>query len=284
MDKINRNTYTVAAIALVIILGAIYFLFIFQKGPQKPTLEDQQEEVKELAEIELIMRPFVTLTPTTDGAEIIISIENMSYFDKIEYELTYMADNPQASGEKIQRGSTGTDVNTREAKYKKSILLGTASRGVRSPDKGVEDGNLALHMFKGQIEYQSETPWKLIQAGAKVSKIEDQSGNFQIQLPALGKDLFIILAETIGLPQGDKEFKVENVVLPIYGSFSVSPKFPKSAKISITLENDTTSPVIYSFNHQNLSWQKLEGQYDQSAKTLNTSIDQFATFVVVSSK
>src|SRR3990167_4899757 len=122
MDPAKRNIYLIAAVAFIAIVVAVYFLFIFQKGPKTVKPQEVSGEVKELSEIDLNKRPFVTLTPTSDGAEILISIENMSSFDRIEYELTYLADNPQIAGEKIQRGSTGTDVNTKEQKYKKSIL------------------------------------------------------------------------------------------------------------------------------------------------------------------
>src|SRR3989344_8816673 len=159
MDPAKRNIYLIAAVAFIAIVVAVYFLFIFQKGRKTVKPQEVSGEVKELSEIDLNKRPYVTLTPTSDGAEIIISIENMANFDRIEYELTYLADNPTETGQKIQRGATGTDINTKDQKYKKSILLGTASRGARSPDKGITDGKLTMHLFKGETEFQSETFW-----------------------------------------------------------------------------------------------------------------------------
>src|SRR3989344_5344421 len=165
MNPAKRTTYVIAAAALIFFIAAIYFLFIFQKGKREIKIEETQGEIKELSEIPLEKRPFVTLTPTSDGAEIIISIENMKDFDKIEYTLTYQADNPEISGEKIERGSTGFDVNTKDERYKKSILLGTASKGTRSPDKGIEDGKLTLNLFQGETEYASKTFWDLLAVG-----------------------------------------------------------------------------------------------------------------------
>src|SRR3989338_10789750 len=110
MEQSKKSTYIIAAIAFIILAAAIYFLFIFQKGEKKIKPEEFAGEVKDVAEPELARRPYVTLTPTGDGAEIIISVENMSFFDKIEYELTYLTDNPQVTCEKIERGATGTDV------------------------------------------------------------------------------------------------------------------------------------------------------------------------------
>ena len=103
MEPSKKSTYIIAAVAFIILATAIYFLFIFQKGEAKIKPEEFAGEVKDVSELEVAKRPYVTLTPTGDGAEIIISVENMSFFDKIEYELTYQADNPQVPGEKIER-------------------------------------------------------------------------------------------------------------------------------------------------------------------------------------
>src|SRR3990167_6706410 len=135
MDKTKKNIYIIASISLVVIAVAVYFLFIFQKAPKEIETDEGSSFVESIEKIDAANRHFVTLTPTADGAEIIISIEKMSYFDKIEYELTYQADNPQSAGEKIERGATGSDINPKDEKYKKSILLGTGSKGVRSPDR-----------------------------------------------------------------------------------------------------------------------------------------------------
>lgn len=284
MEQSKRTKYLVAAASFVLIVVAIFFLFIYQKGPEKIKPQENANDVKQLSEISLEKRPYVTLTPTSDGAEIIISIENMGQFDKIEYELTYMADNPQIVGEKIERGSTGTDVNTKDAKYKKSILLGTASRGVRNPDKSITDGKLTMHFAKGDAQYLSETNWDLIQAGAMPQQIHDRSSKFAVSLPSLGKDYWIILADTIGLPAQHGDFKTENVLLPVYGSFSVAPEFAKAADLSIKLSQDAKSFQLYSYSHTDSKWTKLDSSYDANSKTISAKVDSFATFVVVSSQ
>lgn len=281
--KPKRSTYIIAAVAFVFIAATIYFLFIFQKGPKQIKPQEVSGEVKQLSEIDVEKRPFVTLTPTSDGAEILISIENMVDFERIEYELTYLADNPQVAGEKIQRGSTGTDVNTKDPKYKKSILLGTASKGVRSPDTGITDGKLTMHMFKGETEYQSETSWNFEQTGLKSTTLEDASGNFQITPPTLGKNYFVIISDTIGVPTNG-QFDIKEVVLPVYGTFSVAPVFSNSAPLRIKLTQDAENPQLYSYNHTDSKWVKLDSNYDSATKTISAQTNSFATYVVVSSK
>src|SRR3989344_2552466 len=123
MDSSKKRTYIVAAAAFVLIVASIYFLFVRQKGDRAIKPGDQEKIVKDISEIDIGKRPFVTLTPTSDGAEIIIAIEKMSDFDKIEYELTYLADNPLSAGEKIERGATGSDINSKDEKYKNWIIL-----------------------------------------------------------------------------------------------------------------------------------------------------------------
>ncbi len=284
MDKANKSTYIVAAAALIIILGAIYFLFIFNKKPKQIRSQDVQSEIKKVDDVDIAKRPYLTLTPTTDGAEVIISMENMGEFDKIEYELTYLADNPQIAGEKIQRGSTGTDIDTKSPQYKKSILLGTASKGVRSPDKNVSDGKLTLHMFKGGIEYQSETPWLLKKEGATADIITDPSGKFKFNIPNMGKDYWMILTETVGIPPNYKDFKPQDVVLPINAIFTIGPKFTKAADFTVTAGQDLKSPVVYKYDRSDNSWLKLQSSYDQSTKTIKASTDSTGSYTIVSPK
>ena len=282
MDKSRRSTYIIAAISLIVIVVAIYFLFIFEREPDKKTRATNiPEDVKELNEAGLENKPYVTLTPTSDGAEIIISIENMSYFDEIEYELTYLADNPTVAGEKIERGSTGFDVNTADEKYKKSILLGTGSRGVRTPDTGVTDGKLTLHLFKGDTEYFSESQWDLHEVGLAPQTIEDNSGDFQIEVPTLGKNYFVILAETVGLPPLSP-FDAQDAQKPIFGTFSIAPSFSSSAVLSIKTSEDVVSPQLYSYDVADSAWSQVQSTYSESSQTVTASVDSFATFAVVS--
>ena len=279
MEQSKKSTYIIAAAAFVILTVVIYFLFIFQKGETKPKPEEFAGEVKNVSELEVIRRPYVTLTPTGDGAEIIISVENMSFFDKIEYELTYLADNPQVSGEKIERGATGTDVNTKDEKYKKSMLLGTASRGTRSPDTGVTDGVLTMHLAKGDIEYFSESKWDLFEAGATVRSIADRDNTFQVENLSLGKNYWIIIADTVGLPP-NSPYDLTSAVLPTKGVFSIAPEFSKSAKLAINVKDDLKDPKLYSFR-EDIKWQEREMNYDSSQKTVKASIGFFASFVIV---
>lgn len=281
MDPAQKKKYAVAALSFVVITAAVYFLFIFQGSPKEMKKGEQEGELKDISEIQLRDKPYVTLTPTADGAEIIISMENMAFFDGIEYELTYLADNPQAPGEKIQRGSTGTDVNTKDEKYKRSILLGTASRGVRSPDRGISDGKLSLHLFKAEGEYLSETEWNLFEIGSAKTTIASQQKHVKLEVPqTLGKTYWVILADTVSIPPTfDKD--IATIVPPVFGTFSIAPKFTKPASLTLNVQNDLTAVQIHLYT-QDGKWETKD--LDTKGKTFSTTINNFATFIVTSSE
>src|SRR3990167_4730931 len=85
----NKKKYIIAAISLVVILAAVYFLFIFTKGAKSIKPQDSSGEVKSLSDVEIGKRPFVTLTPASEGAQIKISIEKKSYWDSISFDFAY---------------------------------------------------------------------------------------------------------------------------------------------------------------------------------------------------
>lgn len=283
LDKNKKSTYIAAAAALFFIVAAVYGLFIFQKGAKDIKPKDQASEVKSLEDIELAKRPYITLTPTLPGAEIVISMENISYFSSIECELQYLADNPQEIGNKIARGATCSGINTKDEKYKVAILLGTASKGVSSPDRGIIDGQLFLHMFKDEKQYDKEIPWEIILTGTAVKELKDKQDKFHMELPKFEKPYWIILTDTIGVPPKDWEFDIKNVITPIYGVFSVAPEFATPTTVSIKIDKDVNSPMLYVYSPQTEKWQKLDATWDAATKTISANVNHFGTFVVVSS-
>lgn len=279
----KKNIYIIAAAALFLIIAAVYFLFIFHRVPGGSKSYETSGEVKEVSEIPIEKRPYVTLTPTSDGAEIIISIENMAEFDRIEYELTYLADNPQIAGEKLERGATGVDINTKDAKYKKSILLGTASKGVRSPDRGIADGKLTMHSFKGETEYLSETKWDIMEVGTEPMNLSAFGGDVTIRVPKFDKNYWVIIADTVGLPRS-AEFDYEDAILPSFGIFSIAPKFTRSADLMIKISGEVSAPILYAWDNNDAKWQEIDVKFDDSQKAISAHVESFATFVPVSSQ
>lgn len=283
IPKNLSKKYIVAAISFIVIALAIYFLFVYEGGPKELKVSQEEGELKDISELALKDKPYITLTPTSEGAEIIVSIENMSFFDAIEYELTYLANDPTKSGEKIQRGSTSSGINTKDAKYKTSILLGTASKGVRSPDRGVEDGKLTLHLFKDGNEYLSETEWNLFEIGTQKTTLLDRGGKIKLDVPStLGKTYWVVLSETVGIPL-NFDRQPETVITPIFGTFSIAPKFTKPLSLSLKLDGADENSTIHLYSTSDGKWERVDNpKFDTATKTLSTNVTNFATFVVTS--
>lgn len=283
MGSSKRSIYILAAISLVLITAVVYFLFIRQSGPKSLKGQNSQAEQKPVTDIELAKRPYVVLAPNSSGSEIEVALQNMGYFDNIDYEITYMSDNPQVAGEKIQRGATSSDINTKDEKSIKSAPLGTGSKGVFTADKNISDGKLTLHLHKGDTEYVSETNWDIFQAGLKSTQLSDRTGYFNFKLPAIGKDNWIIIADTVGLPPG-YDFDAKNALLPIYGIFSLDAKFQKKADVSIKSDQGQSAD-LYKFKRIDSNWSKVDdSKFDESSSMVKASVDAYATFVIVSSK
>ena len=278
-----KTKYIAAGIAFIFIILAIYFLFIRQQSEGKIKTQENANIVKNVSDVDVGKRPYITLVPTSDGAEIIISIEKMSDFDKIEYELTYLADNSQSAGEKIKRGTISSDINPKDEKYKKSILLGTGSKGVRSPDRNVEGGKLTLHLFKGDIEYQSETNWDMFQVGPGAAKIKSRDDKLELSLPALSKQYWIILADTVGIPPNNESLDTESVILPVFGAFSIAPKPAKALGLKIKLDSADENLILRTYLHQDSRWDEtIKSSYDLTSQTLTTKVKSLSTYVVSS--
>ena len=283
MDKSKKTIYIIAAVAFVLIIAAIYFLFIRQRSADKVKTQESTDIVKSISEIDNTKRPYVTLTPTSDGAEIIISIEKMADFDKIEYELTYLADNPQLAGEKITRGHTGNDANTKDEKYKKSMLLGTGSKGVKSPDKGITDGKLTLHLYKGDTDYQSETNWDMFEVGQSATTIKSRDDKLELTLPSLGKPYWIILADTVGIPPKNESLDSKTVFLPIYGAFSTAPAPTKPVGIKIKVDSQFQDLVLRTYLQKDSHWDEtIKSGYDLKTQIFTAKVKTFATYIVAS--
>jgi len=137
-----------------------------------------------------------------------------------------------------------------------------------------------MHLIKGDIEYLSESKWDLFEAGATLRSVTDRDNTSQIENLSLGKNYWIIIADTVGLPP-NSPYDLAGVVLPVRGVFSIAPEFPKPAKLTINVKDGLKDPKLYSFR-EGEKRQELKIDYDSENKTITVQIGFFAAFVVTS--
>lgn len=246
-------------IGIVLILGGL-LLWRSRGAKEPPTLEPEGV----LIETTLEERPYITLTPSSDGHWLTIEVSRIQNADSLEYELLYNT----ASG--ATQGSINTVQLKGETSYSKKILLGSESSGHYKFDEGVTQGSLTVRLRGGPGTRKFVTDFHLQQGEDELTSID---GNFSIEgtFPA---NNFYVTMMTIGLP-GD--FK-SGVIAGPYEAFSSGANTVKNGKVEITLSEESEIAKLYSWS--GTAWVEEEAEIED--KTIATEITSLTTFIIAS--
>lgn len=203
---------------LPIIIFAVGFLvfvggFIFVRSRQSSPSATPSSQDEPVADIPFDKRPFVTLTPTSDGHYLVLNIENIKVDNAsvLDYELLYQVADGRTQG---VPGSIKLD----ESKIEKELLLGSESSGKYRYDEGVETGTLTLRFRndKGKLVGKLATDWHLQSNTKELASVD---GNFQFVLDSSPKGVYFVTMQTFGVPQMPEGFAASNNKT-VYGIFS----------------------------------------------------------------
>lgn len=180
-------------LACGVIVAIVAILIALSRSKTSPFQEPQEEET--VAEIPFEKRPFVSLTPTSDGHYLNLVVEQINV-DAVtmDYELGYKVKDGRtqgASGNKIK--IAGQD------SIKRSILLGSESSGKFRYDEGVEEGQLTVSFRndKGKLVGRVTTLFHLQNAPAVATSME---GNIKYTFAKTPKKIWTVTMNTFGLP------------------------------------------------------------------------------------
>lgn len=146
----------IAVVALVALLlgGGVFVLG--NRGTEEPEqVESLDEEVVEVSPDEIGLK----MEATPDNQSVRFMIGKAEGFENLEYELMYEADaeTPDAEISRVQRGVSGTDTINGSTYTSEDLYLGSCSRNVCRPDKGINEVNLLLILQKNDGKtYQVE--------------------------------------------------------------------------------------------------------------------------------
>lgn len=189
----NRLPIVLFAIGLVVVIG----VFLKIRGSRSQSVETEDGVV---ADIPLEKRPFVSLTPKSDGHWVTLKIENQNKVDNavtLDYEFLYetMDGTPQ--------GSSGDNIALDKA-IEREILLGSESSGKYRYDEGVEKGTLTIRYRNdlGKVVGKLSTDFRMQSNATELSTID---GKFAFTLERAQKAYFITM-NTFGLPGRSVEF------------------------------------------------------------------------------
>lgn len=259
---------------LPIILGIVIFVLLLLGGSfiwwrAKRAREGQlPSPIPEgrLIETALEERPYVTLTPRTDGREFTLEISRIKNAETIEYELVYLTRG-------LSRGVIGSIDLQGETTISRKLLLGTCSRGVCKYDEDVTEGSLTLRFRSPEGVRKFVSDFHLQQGGKELTSID---GNFKLE-GKLSAETFYLIMSTIGLPQ---EFEGKVVGGP-YGVFTVGSKLIKNGKVTFTLSEE--SPLVKLNLWTGRAWEEVK-EVEIEEKVVSAGIDSLGTFIAVASE
>lgn len=201
----------------LIVLGVFLLLaglgtggYLVVKGKKQGPTPTPTPEV--FVETTLEERPFVSLTPSSDGHWLTLAVSRIQDADSFEYELTYETD------EGVTQGAVGGPFNLKgKTTYEKEILLGTESSGKFRYHEGVEQGTLMVRLEGGPGPRKFVTEFYLKKGPAQLASVDNQFG----LAAKFSSSQFYLLMPTVGLPA---EFDQEVASGPygVFGSGSQS--------------------------------------------------------------
>ncbi|MEK7513443.1 MAG: hypothetical protein AAB580_00965, partial [Patescibacteria group bacterium] len=220
--------YIIPAIIIVLIVG----IYIYKKPKNTETTKPASRKVEQINQLALKDRPFVTLTPRSDGKEVTLGIDKVTNATKVEYEMEYQADNL------IQGVFGNIDFTQEPTPVAKNLLFGSCSKGKCRYDENVSGGSLTLRFDGGSEAYTLKSDFNLQnmfdRQGVFTSK--DIKATLDVGKSGLPSATYLIISGTMGLPA-----PVDGEVLAgPYAFLAADKQTLKSAALTIQSKDDLT--------------------------------------------
>lgn len=225
-------------IILMVIVSLVYGVGarLIKKETAPGVVKDDNASQTIIAQVK--DRPYVSLTPRTDGKELTLEISRLKNVDKVEYELMYLSND-------LSRGVIGTIDLKGDTSVERKLLLGSCSKNVCKYDENVSEGSLTLRLRSPEGTQKYTSDFVITKGGDEIiSKDEKFKISFKLSVSA-----YYIAMSTIGLP-GDIEGEV---VGEPYGVFSSGSIAAKNGEVSIA-SDDTTANLFFWTGK---AWQEL---------------------------
>ncbi len=265
-------------VSLLLALGiGAFFLFRNNNAPVEET--EQPEEKRQVQNINtkaIKERPYLSLTPSANGGEIFLSLNNYQA-QMAEYEIEYQAAN-DAGGTIIQGGIGRIDLSKASNPTEpKEFCFCSQSKGVKKYDTGVSAGSYFIHFSGGVEEYSLKGDFTIGKYADEDSVFTSRNSKAILEIPQneVSANTPIIVADPLGLPGNiDKE-----IVEGPYAFFAPSGTEINEANLTMRTKEDTTNLQLYAWNNQTEEWEKLE--FDTEDTTITAEVEMLTTYILV---
>lgn len=215
--------------------------------------------------IEVSDRPYLVIKPLADGRNLEIIIMDLKKdATEMDYELEYQA------GTLLQGAFGNIDITSIPASVK--ILLGSCSAGGACTfHKNVKGGSLLTRFAGSGEEYALKSDWKYIDNAKREAEFSSKDVKFQIESKDLGKQRFIVIFNTAGVPDG-----LEKTIVSDPYSLAVSGTL--SGKATLTMRAMEEGELMIA-GYDAGGWTMFDGKVD--GKMIVAEVDLMDVYVVV---
>lgn len=206
-------------------VGVFIFALVLVFVMRNRNNNNNNDAEEKLIEVAFVDRPYVSLTPRSDGHWLDLQIQKFNQIAKaasLDYELLYTLPDGRV------QGVPGTVKLEGLSELKRELLLGSESSGKFRYDEGVEEGTLTIRFrdSKGKLMAKFTTKFSMKSASAKqaLSELNSVDQNFKYTFAKPVKSDFYLVMETFGLPATSS---VGQVASGPYGVFTSMEKLPE---------------------------------------------------------
>lgn len=179
-------------IGVVLILVAVIFLVIRKDSENQEKVDEVVEEEENYVEVPLPQRPYITLSPRSDGHELKLSVSNFGSIPSLEYKLEYLAGD-------MERGVGPSKITLKgEKSLTRDLLLGSCSKNVCKYDENVIGGKITI-ILRGD-KPQKYTLSFVLKKGSEANNQLVSPDDNAVLSGKLSPAAFYLVMSTAGLP------------------------------------------------------------------------------------
>ena len=264
--KKNKKMLPIVGIVLVLLVGG--FFAVRNMNKTETTTEEKTLKKRQISEpvnvIELAERPFIMVTPNSDGRNLTIMVDSLKKnATEVDYELEYKSGS-------LQQGVFGSLSLTSVPASVKQLMGSCSAGGSCTYHEDVTGGNLVTR-FIGKENYALKTEWRYIENTDKETEMGSTDAKFQLSSDELS-GVRIAIGDSSGLPA-----EVEGTVVSTPYYLSTVPAISGSAELTMRA-NEEGALMIMGWDGS--EWTEFEGTVD--GKSITAEVELMQAYVVVS--
>jgi hypothetical protein len=263
--KINKKVISIVGVLLLIVgVGA----FVKTRSKTEEVAEKPKLKKTKITEplniIEVSERPYIVISPNSDGRNITIAVESVKKDAlAVDYELEYQ------SGSLLQ-GVFGSMELVKLPTSTKQLLGSCSAGGACTYHTDVTGGHLTTR-FNGEEKYALKSEWKYIENTESEDALSSRDAKFQISSEKLEGVKLAVVFNTPGYPE-----KLSKTLVSDVYSLQTVPAVTGTATLTMRAKEEGEL-MIMGWNGE--EWTEFEGKVD--GKSITAEVELMELYVVV---